>query len=152
MIPFTFRFEFLNDACSVTFWFRNLISCNYFKIFVVNLGIKYRVLFGSKLQSLPNYGNASKFPYLKNFNNAKYIIQTQLEFQMTDFNENNTRKFDLNTKKMQLKIDFDSSLTCYNLDPKSILKYFFTQKIYKTEAGFNFRDYFLINVTIISML
>jgi hypothetical protein len=24
----------------------------------------------------PNYGNASKFSYLKNFNNGKYIIQT----------------------------------------------------------------------------
>jgi hypothetical protein len=25
---------------------------------------------------LPNYGNASKFSYVKNFNNGKYIIQT----------------------------------------------------------------------------
>jgi hypothetical protein len=38
---------------------------------------------------------------------------------MTDSNENITRKFDLNRKKMQLKNDFDSYLTCYNLDPKS---------------------------------
>ncbi len=39
---------------------------------------------------------------------------------MTDSNQNITRKFDLNRKKIKLKIDFDSSLTCYNLDPKSI--------------------------------
>jgi hypothetical protein len=38
---------------------------------------------------------------------------------MTDSNENITRKSDLNRKKIKLKIDFDSSLTCYNLDPKS---------------------------------
>ncbi len=41
---------------------------------------------------------------------------------MTDSNQNITRKFDLNRKKIKLKIDFDSSLTCYNLDPKSKLK------------------------------
>jgi hypothetical protein len=35
---------------------------------------------------------------------------------MTDSNQNITRKFDLNEKKIKLKIDFDSSLTCYNLD------------------------------------
>ncbi len=34
------------------------------------------LLFGSKLWLLPNCGNASKFSYLKNFNNEKYIIQT----------------------------------------------------------------------------
>ncbi len=39
---------------------------------------------------------------------------------MTDSNQNITRKFDLNRKKIKLKIDFDSSLTCYSLDPKSI--------------------------------
>ncbi len=39
---------------------------------------------------------------------------------MTDSNQNITRKFDLSRKKIKLKIDFDSSLTCYNLDPKSI--------------------------------
>jgi hypothetical protein len=38
---------------------------------------------------------------------------------MTDSNKNITRKMDLNMKKIQLKFDFDSSLTCYNLDPKS---------------------------------
>jgi hypothetical protein len=38
---------------------------------------------------------------------------------MTDSNQNITRKFDLNRNKIKLKIDFDSSLTCYNLDPKS---------------------------------
>ncbi len=40
---------------------------------------------------------------------------------MTDSNEYITR----NMKKMQLKSDFDSSLTCYNLDPKSIIIIFF---------------------------
>jgi hypothetical protein len=30
---------------------------------------KLSILFGSKLWLLPNYGNASKFSYLKNFNN-----------------------------------------------------------------------------------
>ncbi len=40
---------------------------------------------------------------------------------MTDSNQNITRKFDLNKKKIKLKIDFDSSLTCYSLDPKSNL-------------------------------
>jgi hypothetical protein len=39
---------------------------------------------------------------------------------MIDSNQNITRKFDLNRKKIKLKIDFDSSLTCYSLDPKSI--------------------------------
>jgi hypothetical protein len=39
---------------------------------------------------------------------------------MTDSNKNITRKFDLNRKKMELKIDFDSSKTCYNLDPKKV--------------------------------
>jgi hypothetical protein len=34
------------------------------------------LLFGSKLWLLPNYGNASKFSYLMNLNNEKYIIQT----------------------------------------------------------------------------
>ncbi len=38
---------------------------------------------------------------------------------MTDSNKKFTRKFDLNRKKMQLKIDFDSFLTWYSLDPKS---------------------------------
>jgi hypothetical protein len=38
---------------------------------------------------------------------------------MIDSNQNITRKFDLNMKKIKLKIDFDSSLTCYSLDPKS---------------------------------
>ncbi len=38
---------------------------------------------------------------------------------MTDSNKNITRKFDLDTKKMRLKVDFDSSLTCYSLEPKS---------------------------------
>ncbi len=33
------------------------------------------LLFGSKLWLLPNYSNASKFSYLKNFNNGKYMIQ-----------------------------------------------------------------------------
>ncbi len=39
---------------------------------------------------------------------------------MTDSNQNITRKLDLNAKKVELKFDFDSSLTCYYLDPKSI--------------------------------
>ncbi len=39
--------------------------------------------------------------------------------QNIDFNENIARKFDLNMKKMNLKFDFDSSLTCYNLEQKS---------------------------------
>jgi hypothetical protein len=39
---------------------------------------------------------------------------------MTDSNQNITKKFDLKRKNLKLKIDFDSSLTCYNLDPKSI--------------------------------
>ncbi len=46
---------------------------------------------------------------------------------MTDFNQNITRKFDLNRNKLKLKIDFDSSLTCYNLDPKSIFLYLSSQ-------------------------
>jgi hypothetical protein len=33
---------------------------------------------------------------------------------MTDSNQNITRKFDLNRKKIKLKSDFDSSLTCYS--------------------------------------
>jgi hypothetical protein len=41
---------------------------------------------------------------------------------MTDSIQNITRKLDLNAKKVELKFDFDSSLTCYNLDPKSIIK------------------------------
>ncbi len=44
---------------------------------------------------------------------------------MIDSNQNITRKFDLNRKKIKLKIDFDSSLTCYSLDPKSISNYLF---------------------------
>jgi hypothetical protein len=39
--------------------------------------------------------------------------------QNTDFNENITRNLDLNMKKINLKFDFDSSLTCYNLEQKS---------------------------------
>ncbi len=49
----------------------------------------------------PNYGcclisNASKFSniYYKELNNLKKIINRQLEFQMTDSNENITRKLD----------------------------------------------------------
>jgi hypothetical protein len=39
--------------------------------------------------------------------------------QNTDFNENIARKLDLNMKNINLKFDFDSSLTCYNLEQKS---------------------------------
>jgi hypothetical protein len=38
--------------------------------------LKCDILFGSKLWLLPNCGNASKFSYVKNFNNEKYFIQT----------------------------------------------------------------------------
>jgi hypothetical protein len=53
---------------------------------------------------------------------------------MTDFNKNITRKLDLNRKKMELKTDFDSSLTCYNLDPKSM---FFLSISGKTRVALN---------------
>jgi hypothetical protein len=37
------------------------------------------ILFGSKLWLLPNYGNASKFPYLKDFNTVKiHLIRNHL--------------------------------------------------------------------------
>ncbi len=57
--------------------------------------------------------------YLKHFNNYKYIAKTQVGLQNTDFNDNITRKLDLNMEKINLKFDFDSSLTCYNLEHKS---------------------------------
>jgi hypothetical protein len=40
--------------------------------------------------------------------------------QNIDFNENIARNFNLNMKKINLKFHFDSSLTCYNLEQKSI--------------------------------
>ncbi len=42
--------------------------------------------------------------------------------QNIDFNENIARNLDLNMKKINLKFDFDSSLTCYNLEQKSSFK------------------------------
>jgi hypothetical protein len=39
--------------------------------------------------------------------------------QNIDFNENIARNLDLNMKKINLKFDFDNSLTCYNLEQKS---------------------------------
>ncbi len=54
---------------------------------------------------------------------------------MIDSNQNITRKFDFNRKKIKLKIDFDSSLTCYSLDPKSIWNFYSTFVVNSNNGG-----------------
>jgi hypothetical protein len=56
----------------------------------------------------------------QHFNNYNYITKNQFGLQNADFNENITRKLDIKKKKINLKFDFDSSPTCYNLEHKSI--------------------------------
>jgi hypothetical protein len=48
--------------CHIIFYSTKIINIFY------GFGVQ-KLLFGSKLWLLPNYGNASKFSYLKNFNN-----------------------------------------------------------------------------------